>query len=47
MALITPTEREARLAFSDFETGLAAIGQRLISKAATDNLIITLGAEGM
>jgi rfaE bifunctional protein kinase chain/domain len=47
MALITPTEREARLAVNDFETGLAAIGQQLLSKARADNLVITLGAEGM
>jgi bifunctional ADP-heptose synthase (sugar kinase/adenylyltransferase) len=47
MALITPTEREARLAVNDFETGLAAIGQQLLSKAEADNLVITLGAEGM
>lgn len=47
MALITPTEREARLALNDFETGLAAIGQQLLSKADAENLVITLGAEGM
>jgi rfaE bifunctional protein kinase chain/domain len=47
MSLITPTEREARLALNDFETGLDAIGERLIRKARADNLVITLGAEGM
>jgi rfaE bifunctional protein kinase chain/domain len=47
MALITPTEREARLALNDFETGLAAIGERLITKARAANLVVTLGAEGM
>jgi bifunctional ADP-heptose synthase (sugar kinase/adenylyltransferase) len=47
MALITPTEREARLALNDFETGLAAIAERLIAKARAKNLVITLGAEGM
>jgi rfaE bifunctional protein kinase chain/domain len=47
MALITPTEREARLALNDFETGLAAIAERLIAKARARNLVITLGAEGM
>jgi rfaE bifunctional protein kinase chain/domain len=46
-ALITPTEREARLALNDFETGLAAIGEQLIAKANASNLVITLGAEGM
>ena len=47
MALITPTEREARLALNDFETGLAAIAERLIAKSRANNLVITLGAEGM
>ena len=47
MALISPTEREARLALNDFETGLAAVGERLIAKARAENLVITLGAEGM
>jgi rfaE bifunctional protein kinase chain/domain len=47
MSLITPTEREARLALNDFETGLADVGERLIEKAHAENLVITLGAEGM
>jgi rfaE bifunctional protein kinase chain/domain len=47
MVLITPTEREARLALNDFENGLAAVGERLIGKARAENLVITLGAEGM
>jgi len=47
MVLITPTEREARLALNDFETGLAAVGERLVTKARAENLVITLGAEGM
>jgi len=47
MSLITPTEREARLALNDFETGLAALGERLMHKARAENLVITLGAEGM
>jgi bifunctional ADP-heptose synthase (sugar kinase/adenylyltransferase) len=46
MALITPTEREARLALNDFEVGLAAVGERLMEKARAENLVITLGAEG-
>jgi rfaE bifunctional protein kinase chain/domain len=47
MSLITPTEREARLAVNDFETGLAAISETLIQKARAENLVITLGAEGL
>ena len=46
MTLITPTEREARLALNDFEVGLAAVGERLMEKARAENLVITLGAEG-
>jgi len=46
MALITPTEREARLALNDFETGLAAVAERLIAKASAEYLVITLGSEG-
>lgn len=47
MTLISPTEREARLALNDFESGLAAVSERLITKARAENLVITLGAEGM
>lgn len=47
MTLITPTEREARLALNDFESGLAVISERLQEKAHAQNLVITLGAEGM
>jgi len=47
MTLITPTEREARLALNDFESGLAVISERLQQKARAENLVITLGAEGM
>jgi rfaE bifunctional protein kinase chain/domain len=47
MTLISPTEREARLALNDFESGLAAVSERLIAKARAKNLVITLGSEGM
>ena len=47
MTLISPTEREARLALNDFKSGLAAVSERLIAKARAENLVITLGAEGM
>ncbi len=46
MTLLTPTEREARVALNDFISGLAVISERLIARASTKNLIITLGAEG-
>jgi rfaE bifunctional protein kinase chain/domain len=47
MTLITPTEREARLALSDFEIGIAALGERLGKVARADNVVITLGSEGL
>ena len=47
MSLLSPTEREARLALNDFESGLAAVGENLINKAHAENVLITLGAEGM
>jgi rfaE bifunctional protein kinase chain/domain len=47
MALITPTEREARLALQDFDSGLVVLADKLREKAAADNVLITLGAEGL
>ncbi|HZR88363.1 MAG TPA: PfkB family carbohydrate kinase, partial [Bradyrhizobium sp.] len=47
MTLLTPTEREARVALNDFTSGLAVISERLIRKARTQNLVVTLGAEGV
>ena len=47
MALITPTEREARLALRDFDSGLAYVAERLRHVSRADNVIITLGAEGL
>jgi sugar/nucleoside kinase (ribokinase family) len=44
---LTPTEREARVALNDFTSGLAVISERLIRKARTQNLVVTLGAEGV
>jgi rfaE bifunctional protein kinase chain/domain len=47
MTLITPTEREARLALRDFELGIAALGERLGEVARAENVVITLGSEGL
>ncbi len=47
MTLITPTEREARLATQDFESGLIAVAERLKSVSGTQHLFVTLGAEGL
>jgi rfaE bifunctional protein kinase chain/domain len=46
MALLTPTEREARIALNDFVSGLAVISERIIERARTQHLVVTLGAEG-
>jgi rfaE bifunctional protein kinase chain/domain len=45
--LITPTEREARLALHDQSAGLAVIAEALRNKAKAENVVITLGAEGI
>jgi rfaE bifunctional protein kinase chain/domain len=47
MDLITPTEREARLALRDTQAGLAIVADRLRTAAAAKTLVITLGSEGM
>lgn len=47
MALITPTEREARLALQDFDSGLAVLAESLRKNANADNVAITLGDEGV
>jgi rfaE bifunctional protein kinase chain/domain len=46
-ALVTPTEREARLAVHDFESGLVVLAEKLRRKASLRNVIMTLGAEGI
>jgi rfaE bifunctional protein kinase chain/domain len=47
MALITPTEREARLALRDSESGLVILGEKLHQTAKATNVVITLGSEGL
>jgi rfaE bifunctional protein kinase chain/domain len=46
-ALLTPTEREARLALGNYEDGLVVIAEQLRRKANAENVIITMGAEGI
>jgi rfaE bifunctional protein kinase chain/domain len=46
-ALLTPTEREARIALSNYEDGLVVVAESLRQRAAAENIIITLGAEGV
>ncbi len=47
MTLITPTEREARLACHDSAAGLVVLADKLRETAECENVIITLGAEGV
>ncbi len=47
MKLITPTEREARIALKDYDSGLAVLAQNLCHKCNAQNVVITLGAEGI
>lgn len=47
MLLLTPTEREARLALHDSESGLVVLAQSLRERSRASNVILTLGAEGV
>jgi bifunctional ADP-heptose synthase (sugar kinase/adenylyltransferase) len=46
-SLITPTEREARLALGNHEDGLVVIAEALRQKANAENVAVTLAAEGV
>ena len=47
MRLLTPTEREARLATRDFTSGLVVLAEALRKKAEAEHVILTLGSEGL
>lgn len=47
MKLITPTELEARLALKDRSSGLVTVGEQLQKASRAENLVITLGSEGL
>ena len=47
MKLITPTEREARLAMRDTESGLVVLAERLRQQSRAENIFLKLGAEGL
>ena len=47
MMLLTPTEREVRLALGDFSSGLVVLAEKLRKKTYAKNIILTLGAEGV
>jgi len=46
-SLLTPTEREARLAVRDFNSGLVVLAEALRIKTGAKNIVITLGKEGV
>lgn len=46
-ALLTPTEREARIALGNYEDGLVVLAEALREKSIAENIVITLGAEGL
>lgn len=45
--LITPTEKEARMVFDDRKSGLSHIAFKLLKATNAENIIITLGANGL
>jgi bifunctional ADP-heptose synthase (sugar kinase/adenylyltransferase) len=47
MLLLTPTEREARLAVRDMNSGLAVLADALQRKARAGHVFVTLDAEGV
>jgi rfaE bifunctional protein kinase chain/domain len=47
MWLLTPTEREARLAMRDNRSGLVVLADKLLKKARASHVLMTLGAEGL
>jgi sugar/nucleoside kinase (ribokinase family) len=47
MKLVKPTEREARLALRDFDSGLVVLAEKLRAKANAQHVILSLGAEGL
>jgi len=47
MHLLTPTEREVRVSLRNQEDGLVVIAERLRQKASAQNIILTLGSEGI
>ncbi len=47
MWLLTPTEREARMAMRDTRSGLVVLADDLLRKANASHVLMTLGAEGL
>lgn len=47
MDLITPTEREARIATKDHEAGLVILAEKLRQQAQAKNVLLKMGEEGL
>ncbi len=47
MNLVTPTEREARIAMRNSDDGLAVLAEQLRRKSQTKNILLKLGEEGL
>jgi rfaE bifunctional protein kinase chain/domain len=47
MWLLTPTEREARMAMRDTKSGLVVLADDLVKKSGAGHVVMTLGAEGL
>ncbi len=47
MTVVTPTEREIRLALNDFESGLVVLSDKLNKKSNDKYIFTTLGSEGI
>ena len=47
MSLLTPTEREARLATRDYESGLVVLAERLRAQAFAKSILLKIGEEGV
>ncbi len=47
MSLLTPTEREARLAVRDHESGLVVLAEKLRKQAQARNILLKIGEEGV
>lgn len=45
--LTTPTEYEIRASFGDSESGLVVLANKLIEKSKPENVLITLGSDGL
>ena len=45
--LITPTEREARLAIQNYDDGLVILADKLMKQAKAEHILLKLGSEGM